>query len=100
MKTILSAALAASVAVGIVGLPNQAQATDPVAVAAGLAFKLFLFAPRTQNPGTSANTHYALTGQGVPVRSKNQPPVTAPVIHKHPPQVHHCSYGCGYHKKW
>ncbi|MEM6276365.1 MAG: hypothetical protein AAF714_05405 [Pseudomonadota bacterium] len=72
-KMMMSAALGALVISTTAATP--ARATDPVAV--GAAIKLLigvgaLIGPAARSTGTSVNTEYALTGQGMPVASAAQ----------------------------
>lgn len=101
MKIFLTTALAVTLALGTISAPTQAQAD---AVTAGVVAKLLLFGAATANrnnaaPKTSANTHYALTGQGKPVRSLRQPPIPNVVIQRHAPTCHG-HHGCKTYKKW
>ncbi|MEM1233617.1 MAG: hypothetical protein AAGH70_05780 [Pseudomonadota bacterium] len=79
-KMVMSAAIGALTMSMTVATP--ARATDPVAVAA--AIKLLvgagaLLAPRAGGTGTSVNTDYALTGNGMPVTSAGQEPAIRPM---------------------
>lgn len=100
MKTLISAALAAILVCGSVSARSQAKAD---AVTAGVVAKLLFFgavtSKRNSTPKTSANTHYALTGQGTPVRSLRQPPIPNVVIRRQTPACHG-HHDCKTYKKW
>ncbi|MEM1302478.1 MAG: hypothetical protein AAGH17_07840 [Pseudomonadota bacterium] len=104
MKNKVIAALAAGLIVASATTAPSVARAD--AVTAGVVAKLLLFGTAAANrgqatPRTSVNTHYALTGQGKPVRSLRQPPIPNVVIRRHAPaQTCHGHHGCGHYKKW
>ena len=93
IKRFSAAAACAALLTAGTTAPAQADYLAAKGILLGIA-ALSSAARSQQAPGTSANTHYALTGQGKPVTSRAQaapgwvPPSPPPVIY-HAPKHHH-----------
>lgn len=100
MKTMFAAAFAACLSFGITPNHVAAQGVETLVAKVIIGAAIANSNRAAANRGTSANTHYALTGQGAPERSRAQAQFPHPGGGRVMQRCNPYHQQCGYQKKW